>query len=73
MTKKKTARKQPAPAPVAPVTEAPNFGLGYTQLSGGHVVIGVRGPSFTVFRNKRDAADWLRNLARAIEDSSPSY
>ena len=59
------------PAPAAETRPA-NFGLIYTHLSGGKIVMGVQGPSFTTFRNKTDAADWLRGLARSIELSWPS-
>jgi hypothetical protein len=58
-------------SPVAETRPA-NFGLIYTHLQGGKIVMGVQGPSFTTFRNKGDAADWLRGLARSIETSWPS-
>lgn len=86
MTAKKKApkRRRPASPPppmaeealcaAAPATEVrpANFGLIYTHLQGGKIVMGVQGPSFTTFRNKTDAAEWLRGLARSIETSWPS-
>lgn len=48
------------------------FGLVFTHTAGGQVVLGVQGPSFTIFRNKREAAEWLRNFSRLVEDSWPS-
>jgi hypothetical protein len=72
--KPKKAVKSAVEAAAKTVIAAPaNFGLIYTNTNGGQIVIGVQGPSFTIFRNKRDAVDWLRGFARSIEDSSPSY
>lgn len=55
-----------------PVAEPPKFGLGFIHLHQGTIVLGVSGPSFTTFRNKADAAEWLRRLARGIETSYPT-
>jgi hypothetical protein len=52
--------------------EPPKFGLGFIHLHQGTIVLGVSGPSFTTFRNKADAAEWLRGLARSIETSYPT-
>lgn len=54
------------------VPEPPKFGLGFIHLHQGTIVLGVSGPSFTTFRSKADAADWLRGLARSIELSYPT-
>jgi hypothetical protein len=62
----------PSPSPVPPQSAYGVFGLAYTHLVGGKIIVGVSGPSFTTFRNKDDAADWLRRLARSIETSWPT-
>ena len=59
----------PAAEPARPAT----FGLIFTHVECGKIVLGVQGPSFTIFRNKTDAAEWLRGLARSIEVSRPEY
>lgn len=68
MTKKKAPKRaSPTVAPHGLEVRPANFGLIYT-LVGGQVVMGVHGLSFTIFASKRDAVDWLRALARNIED-----
>lgn len=59
----------PAAEPVRPAA----FGLIFTHVECGKIVLGVQGPSFTIFRNKTDAAEWLRGLARTIELSRAEY
>lgn len=60
------------PAPPAADTRPANFGLIYTHLGNGRIVMGVQGPSFTIFRTKQDAVEFLRGLARSIETSWPT-
>lgn len=85
--KKAVARKRPAkvttslpmaaeaavyPTPPAADTRPANFGLIYTHLGNGRIVMGVQGPSFTIFRTKLEACEFLRDLARSIETSWPT-
>ena len=66
------AKAASEPTPPAADTRPANFGLIYTHLGNGRIVMGVQGPSFTIFRTKLDACEFLRGLARSIETSWPT-
>jgi hypothetical protein len=59
--------------PTAPTASSapPNFGLLFTHLDGGRIVLSATA-GYTTFRSKADAAEWLRGFARTIETSWPN-